>query len=124
MRGVRALIKILIPLAVIAVLAVGLLPPLFARGSLDTDAVNAAKAASSVFAGSGARSGPDAAIAAARNSLSGDPGVTIVSITFPKGEIDTVQVTLSKTVHTFMDGFPGLKSWFHVTSTQSSQLGA
>jgi len=112
---VRFAIKLLLPIAVIAVFAAGLLPPLFAKGKLDTDALNAAKAASSPGAGS--------ALAAVQHSIAGDPGVTIVSVHFNSNG-DTVQVTLAETVHTFMDGFPGLKSWFHVTSTQTSSLGA
>ncbi len=112
MRGF--ILKLVFPLAVLVVLAVGLLPPLFARGTLDTDAINAAKAAASatsVSAGS--------ATQVVERSIAGDPGVTLVSVKVnPNGQTDTVEVTLSETVHTFMDGFPGLKSWFHITSTQ------
>ena len=119
MRGF--LIKLLFPAAVIIVLAIGLLPPLFARGTLDTDAINAAKAGASALS----VSGPGAAEAAVRSAVAGDPGVTLVSVQVnPHGENQTVQVTLSKTVHTFMDGIGGLKSWFNIRSTQSSSLGA
>jgi hypothetical protein len=121
----RFAFKLFLPVAVITVLAIGLLPPFFVRGTLDTDAVNAAKAASAALSGSGSGSGAASAEAAARQSIAGDRGVTLVSVQVnPNGESDTVQVTLAETVHTFMDGFPGLESWFHVTSTQSSQLGA
>lgn len=116
----RFLILTVLVVGVLAVLGAGLLPPVFDQGSLDTDAVNAARAASSA-----SQSGNEAAIeAAAARSIAGDPGVTLVwakpvaSSGFP-----TVQVKLSETVHTFMDGLPGLKSWFHLTSTQESQLG-
>ena len=118
--AVRFLLKLVIPLAVLLVLAIGLLPPVFDRGTLDTDAVNAAKAGAAALS----VSGPAAAEAAVRGSIAGDTGVTLVSVQInPSGQTQTVQVTLSRTVHTFMDGIPGLKGWFHMTSTQDSSLG-
>lgn len=114
-------IKLLLPLAVIIVAAVGFLPPVLAQGSLDTDAVNAAKAGASALS----VSGPAAAEAAARSSVAGDTGVTVVSVEVdPGGQSQTVQVTLSEKVHSFLDGVSGLKNWFHDTSTQDSSLGA
>src|SRR5574340_1512603 len=119
----RFAIKLLVPLAVLLVLALGLLPPLFARGTLDTDAVNAARAGSSALggAGSGALTAVEAAV---QRSIAGKSGVGLVSVKInPDGQSDTVQVTLAETVHTFMDGIPGLEGWFHLTSTQQSSLG-
>ena len=116
----RRLILTVLVVGILAVLGVGLFPPAFDQGRLDTDALNAARAASSA-----SQSGNEAAIeAAAARSIAGDSGVTLVwakpvaSSGFP-----TVQVKLRETVHTFMDGFPGLKSWFELSSTQESQLG-
>lgn len=120
----RFLIKLALPIAVLAVLGAGLLPPLFDQGSLDTDALNAARAGSSAF-----QSGNTAAAeAAAEKSIAGDPGVTLVWAkplppTQATNELPAVQVKVSETVHTFLDGLPGLKSWFQLTSTQEAQLG-
>lgn len=117
----RLAIKLLLPLAVIIVAAVGFLPPVLSQGSLDTDAVNAAKAGASALS----TSGQAAAEAAVRSSVAGDPGVTLVSVRLdPNGLTQDVQVTLSEKVNSFLNGISGLKSWFHDTSTQDSQLGA
>jgi type II secretory pathway pseudopilin PulG len=117
---VRFLILTVLIVGILAVLGAGLLPPVFDQGSLDTDALNAARAASSA-----SQSGNDAAIeAAAARSIAGDPGVALVwAKPVPSNGLPTIQVRLSETVHTFMDGFPGLKSWFRLTSTQESEAG-
>ena len=122
----RFVIKLVLPLAVIVTLAIGLVPPFFDKGNLDSDALNAAKAgASAVFAsGSGIGSQLSRAEAAVQLSLAGKSGITLVSVRVnPPGTSNTVEVTLTETVHTFMEGFPGLKSWFHLRSTQQSELG-
>ncbi|HAM03015.1 MAG TPA: hypothetical protein DCQ30_12440 [Acidimicrobiaceae bacterium] len=117
----RFFIRLAVVLTIIAVLAAGLLPPVFDRGRLDTDTLNAARAASAVVQTSG---GQSAATAAARASIAKDPGVTLDSVTFSTESSNAfVTVRASEDVHTFMDGFPGLKSWFHLTSTQESQFG-
>lgn len=107
-------------IAVITVLAIGLLPPLLDRGKLDTEALNAARAASAVVQ-SGNRA---AATAAAEASIAKDPGVELVSVTFRNASLGPfVQVKVREKVRTFMDGLPGLEGWFNLTSTQESQLG-
>lgn len=122
---VRFLLKLLLPVAVVIVLAVGLLPPLFARGSLDTATLNAAKAAASALSTNSGPTAQSTAEAAVERSVAGMHDVRIVSVQVnPDGQTDTVQVTLTETVHSFMDGLPGVRRWFHLTSTQESALGA
>lgn len=117
----RFFIKLALGAAVIAVLAVGLLPPVFDRGSLDTAAANAARAASALVQTGGSQA---AATAAAQTSIARVPGVTLDTVSFStRSSTALVTVKVSEVVHTFMDGFPGLKSWFHITSTQVSQFG-
>lgn len=116
----RLLIRIGLPVALLVVLGAGLLPPVFARGSLDTDALNAARAASTAASSGSAAD----AYGAAATSVASDPGVQLINVKVSSGGLGTtVQVTVTETVHSFMDKFPGLNGWFHLTSTQQSQLG-
>lgn len=115
----RALFKVSIAIAILVVLAIGLLPPRFDQGSLDTEAVYAARAGSAALVGANS-SDVTVAQAAASNSISGDPGVRLTNVSV---DGQTVSVTLTQSVHTFMDGLPGLSKWFKLTSTQESTLG-
>ena len=116
----RLLLKLGVVVVVLVALGIGLVPPLLAREQLATDATDAARAASNV---ADTQSQAAAAVAAAQ-AIADDPGVQLdkVSIQYG-GYAPTVVVTVSETVHTFMDGIPGLRGWFHVVSTQQSQLG-
>ena len=117
----RLLLKIFLPLAVLGVLAAGLLPPLLDQAGLDTDALNAARAGSALLVSTGSSS---AAEEAAEQSIAGDPGVVLVSIRVdPGGQAQTMEVSVEETFHTFIYGFPGLKRWFHRTATEESSVG-
>jgi hypothetical protein len=119
---VRLLLKVFIPLAVVGVLAGGLLPPLLDQAGLDTDALNAARAGSAMLVSTGSSSEADVVV---QQSIADDPGVALVSVQVdPNGESDTMQVTVAETVHTYLSGIPGLKGWFRRTSTQSSSVGS
>ena len=119
----RWIIRLLLPLAIVGVLAAGLLPPLIAKGRLATEALDAARAASAAVTNSGNR---QVAYEAAAKWVASDSdhNVQLVSVNVQSGDLGaTVQVTLRESVHTFMEGFPGLKGWFRITSTQASSLG-
>lgn len=117
----RLLLKVFLPIGVVVAAAIGFLPPLLDQGNLDNDAVMAARAGSAVLVSTGSA---DGAITAVQEAISKDPGVHLVSVKVnPAGESSTVQVTVSETVHTFLDRLPGMKSWFHRTSTQESSVG-
>ena len=123
----RLVFKLVIPIAVIVVLAAGLLPPLLDKTGLDNDALTAAKAASAALISTGSTSQSDAQ-AVVEHSLSSDPGVQLVSVQVdPHGEATSVQVTVEEDVHTFMSGLPELrqwlKGWFHLSATQNSSVG-
>lgn len=119
------LIKVAVGLAVILVLAAGLLPALLDRGNLANDALNAAQAGSAILVSTGNAS---QAQAAASQSISADHGVVLQDIQVdPGGQQNTVKVSVEEQIHTFMSGWPGIKSWlaswFHLTSTQTSSVG-
>lgn len=117
---VRLLLKIFLPLAVVVVLAAGLLPPLLDQAGLDTDALNAARAGSALLVSTGS---PASAEAAAEQSIAGDPGVALVGVQVdPGGQPDTIEVSVKEEVHTFMKGLPGLEKWFDRTSTEESSV--
>lgn len=119
---VRLLLKILLPLAVVGVLAAGLVPPLLDQAGLDTDALNAARAGSAVLVSTQSSSGAEAA---AEQSIANDPGVSLVGINVdPGGQAGTMEVSVAETVHTFLDGLPGLKKWFRRTATEESSVGS
>jgi hypothetical protein len=109
--------------AVILAALAGFLPPVLARGTLDTDTVNAAKAGSSALSTGGAA----AAQSAVATSLSRDPNVVLKSVTFsqtPPTSGSTVTVTATEHVHSWLSGISALDGWFNITSTQQSSLGA
>jgi hypothetical protein len=117
---VRRLLKIFVPLAVLGVLAGGLLPPLLAQAGLDTDALNAARAGSALLVSSGSQSQAESA---AQASLTNDPGVALVTMQVdPDGQSDTMVVSVAETIHTYMSGLPGLQGWFRRTSTEESSV--
>lgn len=118
---IRLLVKVFFPIAVIAVAAAGFLPPLLEQGNLDNQALNAARAGSALLVSSGSA---QQAMAAVAESISHDPGLHLDSVVVnPAGTTSTVKVTVSETVHTFLDGIPGMKSWFHRTATEESSVG-
>lgn len=118
---VRLLLKIFLPLAVVGVLAAGLLPPLLDQAGLDTDALNAARAGSALLVSTQSSSEAEQA---AEQSIADDPGVTLVSLQVdPGGQAGTMEVSVTEDVHTFMDGLPGLKKWFHRSATEESSVG-
>lgn len=117
----RFLFKMALVLVVLGILAAGLVPPLLDRPGLDTDALDAARAASLAVETS---QNSDAAQSAAAQSVATHPGVQLVKVAIlTEGLAPAVAVTVSEDVHTFMDGVPGLKRWFHISATQDSQLG-
>lgn len=120
----RLLIKLLVPVTVIVVAAVGFLPPVFARGNLDSETIAAARAASTAVGGQTGEAAMNAAAQAASSSLASHPEVTLVSVTITgRGLSSVVNVKTSEHVRSFLENVPGLKGWFRLTSTQSSQLG-
>jgi hypothetical protein len=106
-------------IALLVVLGAGLLPPVFAQGSLDDATLAAARAGSSVLQDGGTAS----AEAAALRSIAGHPDMDIVNMGVVAGTSGTFRVTVDEHVHTFMDGIPDLTGWFLITSTQESALG-
>jgi hypothetical protein len=113
----------LLGIGIVIAALVGFLPPVLARGSLDTDAVNAAKAGSSALSAGGAT----AAQSAIKASLATHPDVVLKSVTFsqsPPNSGSTVTVTVTESVHSWLSGISALGGWFHITSTQQSSLGA
>lgn len=118
---VRLLLKIFLPLAVVMVLAAGLLPPLLDQAGLDTDALNAARAGSALLVSTGSSTSAEAAAA---QSIARDPGVALVGMQVdPGGQAETMEVSVKEEVHTFMKGLPGLEKWFDRTSTEESSVG-
>lgn len=123
----RLLFKLALPVAVLVALAAGLLPPLLDQSGLNTDALNAARAASATLISSQSLSQADAQLVV-QNALANDPGVQLVSVTVdPQGQVTTVQVTLRQRVHTYMSNWPGVHSWlsgwFQLTSSETSSVG-
>ncbi len=107
------------------VLGFGLLPPLLDRGNLANDALTAARAGAALLVSSGSTSQAENA---ARQSVARDPGISLEGVQVePAGTAGTVQVTVGETVHTFMSGWPGVRSWlqgwFHLRSTQRDSVG-
>jgi hypothetical protein len=105
--------------ALLVVLGLGLLPPVFARSSLDQATLEAARAGSEQLQGGGI----SAADAAAIRSIAAHPSIRIVSMGLVAGTTLTFEVTTNEHVQTFMDRIPGLTGWFLLASTQRSTLG-
>lgn len=125
--GVRLLFKLALPIVALVALAAGLLPPLLDQSGLNTDALNAARAASATLISSQSQSQADAQTVV-QSALANDPGVELVSVSVdPKGAGTAVQVTLKERVHTYMSNWPGvhrwLKGWFELTSSETSSVG-
>lgn len=117
----RLLLRVFLPIAVVAALAAGLLPPLLDQAGLDTDALNAARAGSAVLVSTGSSASAEAA---AQQEVARDPGVVLVGVRVdPQGQAQTMEVSVSEKVHTFMDGLPGLEKWFVRTSSAESSVG-
>jgi hypothetical protein len=107
----RLAIRLGLVLAVIGVIAAGLMPPVFARGQLDGYARDAAQKGAAIIL----NEGQGAAEALANQAATSHAGVQVVSMSVsPDG--NTLSVTLSETVHTFM-------STFHLQTTERSYLG-
>ncbi|HLX87334.1 MAG TPA: hypothetical protein VKR22_02565 [Acidimicrobiales bacterium] len=106
----RTTVKLAVPLAIAAVLALGLLPPLFARGELDGFARDAAQKGSSVLL----NEGQSEAQALVVQAIASHPGVHLDKVAFEGN--NTVAVTISEDVHTFL-------STFHLSTTEGSSLG-
>jgi len=122
---VRLLIKLAVGLAVAVTLAAGLLPPLLDRGTLANDALTAARAGSALLVST---NDSTQAEDAARVSIANDPGIQLVNIGVnPDGATDSVSVSVQENVHTFMSNWPGinrwLKSWYRISSTETSSVG-
>jgi hypothetical protein len=116
----RTILKVAAVVGVLAVAAAGLGPPLLDQGALDTDARNAARTASATLVDA---NGPDlqTAESAAQGAVAGDKGVTVAGVSV---DGQTVQVTLEETVHSFLDGLPGLsRHYFRLSSTAQSTFG-
>lgn len=115
----RLAVKVFVGLVIVGVLAAGLLPPLFAQAQLRDDAASAAQAgaAQALNGQAGFHSASiDQAVAA---SLATHRGLRLVSSEVSAGVV-TVRVT--KDIHTFMSGLPGLEHWFHPTVTAQASV--
>jgi hypothetical protein len=112
--------KLLLLVAVLGVLAAGLLPPLLQQGYLRSDANDAAHAGVNELLMPGAS--PADVSRAIATSVASHHGVRLYSMKVTGGE---VTVTLKQNVHTFMSNVPGLEGWFHLTVTDSaSEVGS
>jgi len=105
--------------AVLVVFGMGLAPPALARGKVDHAAVVASKAGSAALVSGGTAAADDAAL----RTLATQPNLHIVSMGPVPGTNATFAVTVQERIHTFLDRFSGLKSWFVVTSTHQSTSG-
>lgn len=111
----RFAVKTVLVLTLLAVLAVGLLPPVFAGASLRDDASSGAQAG---FAALLAHGSTTASVdVAVEHAVGRHRGVRIDSI---KVRSNVVTVVLTENVHSFMDRLPGLRSWFRITVTESA----
>ena len=106
----RTMVKLAVPLAIAAVLGIGLLPPLFARGELDGFARDAAQKGSAILL----NEGEAAAANLITEAIASHPGVHLDGIAFEGG--NTVRVSISENVRTFV-------STFHLSTTEGSTLG-
>ena len=105
--------------ALLIFLGAGLLPPLFAHGSLDQATLDAARAGSEALQGGG----NSAAQAAALRSIATHPNMHIVKMGTVPGATVTFQVTVDEHIQTYLDNVSWLKTWFSLSSTQESTLG-
>lgn len=104
------LLRFVLPLAVAVALAVGFLPLIGTRGSLDQYGTEA---------GLAALHDPNHAQAAAAAALSHHPGVRLISLqreTSVNG-LPAVTVVVRERVHSYLDGLPKIKSWFQISAT-------
>lgn len=113
----RIAIKVVVLLAVVGVLAAGLLPPLFDEGRLRDNANTAAQAGAAVVLDSHAGLGSGSIDQAVAASIATHRGLKLISVKVNAG---VVTVKVEKDVHTFMSGLPGLEHWFHLTVTESA----
>ena len=105
----RTTVRVGVVLAIVAVLGFGFLPPLFARGELDGFARDAAQKGSAVAVNDGSQAAEDLVAQA----IATHPGVHLDKVTVNG---DTVLVTISENVRTFL-------STFHLSTTEGSSLG-
>lgn len=112
-------VKVLVVLVILGVLGAGLLPPLFAQAQLRDDANNAAQAGAAQVLNVQAGFHPASINQAVAASLAAHQGLKLISMDVHSGVV-TVRVT--KNVHTFMSGFPGLEHWFHPTVTAKASV--
>ena len=113
-------LKVALFLAVVGVLAAGLLPPVFDMGHLRDNANAAAKAGAAVLLSPG--NGSPSVNQAVTASIAAHRGLKVSSVKVNNG---VVTVVVKQNVHTFMSGLPGLEHWFNLTVTESaSAFGA
>lgn len=108
------LFKVAVVLAIPVTAAIGFLPLVSARSSLDQWARDAGLAALRVQSNQGEQ--------AARASVQSHPGVRFVYFhedIAPSG-LPAATVTLQETVNSFVNGLPGIRNWFRISSTQTS----
>lgn len=110
----RTGVKVLLILAVLAVLAIGLLPPLFKDGTLRNYANRAAQAGALAESNGDP---PNEVHTAVTRSIAAHHGVELVAVKTTGGD---VTVVARENVHTFMSGLPGLESWFRLTVSESA----
>ena len=108
------LLRFGLPFAVLVAAVVGFVPRLGGQVSLDQWAGDAATQAS--------QAPPATAEQVARRSAESHPGVRLVGFQ-RAAHSSAVTVTLARDVHSFLDGLPGLRGWFHLTSTQNTMGG-
>lgn len=109
-------LKLAVPIGLVVAASVGFVPRLTAQGSLNQWASDAARA--------GATAPSDKAVAAARRSAESHPGAVFVGYTEQRaGGVTSGTVVLRETVHTYLSGWPGVKSWFRISATETTVGG-
>jgi len=110
-------VKLVLVLTLLGVLAAGLLPPVLDAGSLRDDASSGAQAGFDALLDKG--SSTASVDLAVEHGVGRHRGIRLDSV---KVGSDADTVVLAENVHTFMDGLPGLKSWFRITATESATV--
>jgi hypothetical protein len=107
--------KVFLVLAILGVLAYGLLGPVLVSSHLHDRANTAAHAGyTQMISTSSSTASVDKAVAA---SVGHQSNIEVKSVSVKNGE---VTVVLQEKVHSFMSGVPGLKNWFIVTASETS----
>ncbi|SRR5579884_3085447 len=112
---VRRLLPVVLVIGVLSFLGVELVPPLSAHGKLDQWTLDAAQAAARSAVGGGSTKARAVAQSVADQHHVAMTGFSLSGT--------TATVTFRQQTHAYLDTLPGLKNWYQVTSTQSSDGG-